>query len=55
MLIGVSASNLIIIYDTIYASGLTAQASGANLQVQSDGAVNCHATALPISIHGFDA
>ena len=55
-LVGVSSSSLCIIYDTISSSGLTAQASGATFQIKqpSGGAVNCHATAIPISIHGRD-
>ncbi len=55
-LVGVSSSSLVIIYDTISSSGLTAQASGANFQIKqtSGSALNFHCTAIPISIHGRD-
>jgi cytoskeletal protein CcmA (bactofilin family) len=54
--VGVSSSGLVIIYDTLQAVGLTAQASNAQIQVKqnSGGAVDCHATAIPMSITGND-
>ena len=54
--VGVSSSGLVIIYDTIQSNGLSAQASNAQIQVKqpSGGDVEVHATAIPMSITGFD-
>jgi len=54
--VGVSSSGLVVIYDTIQANGLSAQASNAQIQVKhlSAGSVICHATAIPMSITGTD-
>jgi len=57
LLVGVSGSGLVIIYDTIQATGLSAQASNAQIQVKqpSGGTVECHATAIPVGITGHDS
>ena len=54
--VGVSTNGLVVIYDTIQANGLSAQASNAQIQVKhlSAGSVICHATAIPMSITGTD-
>ena len=55
LLIGVSSTSNAYIYDTVSATNLTAQMSGANLQIKStSGTVTCHATAIPIGITGTD-
>jgi len=54
--VGVSSSGLVVIYNTIQANGLSAQASNAQIQVKqpSGGNIIVHATAIPISIQGTD-
>jgi hypothetical protein len=54
--VGVSSSGLVIIYDTLQSNSLSAQTSNAQLQVKhlSAGSVQCHATAIPMSITGND-
>jgi len=55
LLIGVSTASNAYIYETVSATNLTAQMSGANLQVKTaSNTITCHATAVPIGITGTD-
>jgi len=52
-LVGLSASNAVILYETLRSASLIASTSGANFQVRKTGTtVACHATAVPIGLTG---